>query len=126
MSRDIPDRDQNILWGRSGNRCAMPDCHGELVIEKKTEGDRSSVIGEMAHIKGEKPTAPRHGVNMIDKERNCYENLILLCAIHHKEIDDQLNTYTVEKLHEMKEKHEKWVRDSTEQQVKTYLSQSLT
>jgi len=39
--------------------------------------------------KREKPTAARYDAKMADKERNCHENLILLCGDHHKMIDDQ-------------------------------------
>ncbi|RPJ75733.1 MAG: HNH endonuclease, partial [Alphaproteobacteria bacterium] len=99
MSGTIPQRDQKILCTRSGNRCALPKCHKELVINK-TESDRESLIGEMAHIKGEKPEAPRYDDSMTDKQRNAYDNLIFVCTSCHKMIDDQPNTYTVEKLHE--------------------------
>jgi hypothetical protein len=35
-----------------------------------------------------------------------------LCSIHHKLIDDQENTYTVERLHTMKQEHEAFVTSS--------------
>ena len=44
--------------------------------------------------------------------RDQYDNLILLCNLHHKVIDDQPNTYHVQALKEMKASHEKWVRAS--------------
>ena len=37
------------------------------------------------------------------------ENLILLCGIHHKMVDDQSSTYTVESLRDIKNTHEAWV-----------------
>ena len=39
------------------------------------------------------------------EERNKYDNLILMCKVHHKIIDDQPNTYTVEVLKSMKAAH---------------------
>lgn len=45
-------------------------------------------------------------------KRDKYANLLLLCKIHHKVIDDQPGQYTVECLDELKREHEKWVRDS--------------
>lgn len=108
MSGNILARDQKILCVRSGGRCAIPECRKEIII--KTPGDRESFIGEMAHIKGEKEGAARFDPNMTDKERNSYDNLILVCGNHHKTIDDQKNTYTVEKLVEIKKQHEEWVR----------------
>jgi len=116
MSGAIPPRDQKILCTRSGNRCALSDCHKELV-KNKTENDPESMIGVMAHIKGEKEGASRYDPNMTDKERQSYENLILLCGSCHKIIDDQPNKYTVEELLQIKRKHEKWIVDSTKEEV---------
>ncbi len=116
MSGNIPLKDQKILCTKSGNRCAIPKCRKELVIDR-TEDDCESIIGEMAHIKGEKPTAPRYNSDMTDNERNSYENLIFVCGNCHKIIDDQRNTYTSEKLHEVKKQHEEWVLESTKKEV---------
>lgn len=41
-----------------------------------------------------------------------YANLILLCNVHHKQVDDQVNHFTVERLTSMKMEHELWVRTS--------------
>ncbi|MEW6379076.1 MAG: ABC-three component system protein [bacterium] len=116
MSGNIPLRDQKILCLRSGNRCAIPECHKELIINK-TQGDCESIIGEMAHIKGENPNSARYDADMTDKERNCYDNLILVCGNCHKMIDDQVNTYTIGKLCQIKKQHEKWINESTEKEV---------
>jgi hypothetical protein len=45
------------------------------------------------------------------EQRNIYTNLILLCNNHHKVIDSQENEYTVQRLNEIKQAHEKWVRE---------------
>ena len=78
---------------KSGGRCAIPECRRELVIDK-TLADKESIVGEMAHIKGEKQKSSRYDTNMTDKERNSYDNLILVCRIHHKMIDDQAKADT--------------------------------
>jgi hypothetical protein len=116
MSGTIPNRDQKVLCTRSGNRCAMPECRKVLVVDK-TENDRESLVAQMAHIKGEKPAAPRYDANMTELEKNSCNNLILVCDNCHKVIDDQPNTYTVEKLYEIKCQHEKWVIESTEKEI---------
>jgi hypothetical protein len=116
MSGNIPQRDQKILCLKSGNCCALPECRQKLVINK-ISSDKESIIGEMAHISGEKPSAARYDKNMTEKERNCYENLILVCSNHHKVIDDQLQTFTVEKLYEIKKNHEQWVDNVTRQEM---------
>lgn len=54
MSGSIGRKDQNVLCTKSWNRCAMPDCRKELVAEGNDK-DRSSLVAQMAHVKGEKP-----------------------------------------------------------------------
>ncbi|MBU1208598.1 MAG: hypothetical protein KKH04_17015 [Proteobacteria bacterium] len=97
--------DLKKLWGRSGNICSFPGCGVELAQEKKV----NRVIGEEAHIKGEKPTAPRYDPNQTEEERESYENRILLCPTHHTEIDSDPETWTVERLKQMKADHEQQV-----------------
>lgn len=116
MSSTIPVREQRVLCTKSGNRCAISECRKVLVVDK-TENDRESLAAAMAHIRGEKPTAKRYDTSMADSERNSYDNLILVCPNCHKVIDDQPNTYTVEKLHKIKSQHEKWVIESTEKEI---------
>jgi len=114
MSGTIPIKDQKLLAFRCGNRCA--NCKS-ILIEDATEVDPASILGYMAHIKGEKPTSARYDAKMPEKERNQYPNLIVLCGNCHKKIDDQPNTYTVEKLCVMKKKHESWIKESTKTEV---------
>ena len=98
--------DLKTLWGRSGNICSFPDCGVELAQEKVAD----RVIGEEAHIKGEKPSAPRYDPKQSEEERNSYENLILLCPTHHTEIDAEPIIWTVERLKKMKVSHEEEVK----------------
>lgn len=98
-----------LLWGKSGSICAFPDCKRELVIDE-TETDDPSLIGEEAHIVARKPDGPRGESDLTPEERDYYNNLILLCSIHHKQVDDQNKEFTVEKLNDFKRQHESWVR----------------
>ncbi len=111
----ISDKTRKTLWGRSGNRCA--DCRQELVIEG-TPADNESVVGEECHIVSGKPNGPRYDSEVPAERLDDPENLILLCRVHHKMVDDQNETFTVQALQELKAKHEKWVastlRDGTE------------
>lgn len=100
-----------MIWGRSGNMCAFPGCKKVLVIDE-TATDDPSVIGEEAHIVAQKPDGPRGNSDTPLEQRDKYENLILLCSIHHKIIDDQHQEYTVDNLKHFKITHENWVRDN--------------
>lgn len=116
MSSSISTRDQKILCTKSGNRCAMPNCKKELVVDGNDE-DRSSLIAEIAHIKGEKLGSARYDPKMPYEDRNKHENLIFVCPSCHKKIDDQPNTYTTEKLVEIKRQHEQWIIESTRSEM---------
>jgi hypothetical protein len=63
-------------------------------------------IGEICHIKAAKAGGPRYAAQQTQAERHGYDNLILLCAKHHTVIDDDEETYTVERLLKMKAEHE--------------------
>lgn len=67
-------------------------------------------MGEEAHIKGEKPSAPRYDPAQSPVERESYANRILLCPTHHTEIDSDPATWTVARLQQMKTDHENQVR----------------
>jgi len=108
----INEKDKKHLGWKSGDRCAISTCRRELIIDT-VGSDSSSIIGEMAHIKGENPGSARYDPNMTDKERNSYSNLILLCNVCHKIVDDNPTEYTVEKIQEIKRDHEKYIREST-------------
>lgn len=105
--KQILNRDLKLLWGRAGNRCAL--CKRELVHDK-TDLDRDVVVGEEAHIVSASPNGPRGDDPLPLEKRYFYENLMLLCREDHKIIDEQVNTFTVDRLHRIKEDHEAWVR----------------
>ena len=97
----ISDKTRKSLWGRSGNRCAM--CRRELIIES-TPNDDESIVGDECHIISGKGQGPRHDhlfpLDRLDEPAN----LILLCRVHHKMVDDQCDTYTADILRQMKAK----------------------
>lgn len=100
-----------MLWGRAAKRCAI--CKNDLIINS-TVHDDESVIGEECHIISAQPNGPRYNSEFPPIEIDSYNNLILLCRIHHKIIDDQHETYTAEILYSMKTNHEKWVAEKFE------------
>jgi hypothetical protein len=102
----VSEKTRKILWGRSGNRCAQ--CRHELVIDG-APADDESVVGNECHIVSGKSQGPRHDPAFPPERLDEPENLILLCPVHHKMIDDQCETYTREVLQRLKANHEKWV-----------------
>lgn len=102
----ISDKTRKILWGRSGNRCAI--CKKELVVDSTPHSDES-VVGDECHIISPQPNGPRHDPSYPPEKLDSYENLLLLCRVHHKVIDDQVDTYLVDILRQFKANHEAWV-----------------
>jgi hypothetical protein len=101
----ISDKTRKKLWAKSGNRCAI--CKSELF--SKEEGGESLNIGEECHIISKKPKGPRHVKGLADYDE--YENLILLCRNHHKEIDTLTESFPEEVLRYMKLNHDNWVKN---------------
>lgn len=109
----ISDKNRKILWGKSGNKCAM--CRHILVFDS-TQKDSESVVGEECHIISGANKGPRSNPDFPKDKIDDVSNLILLCRIHHKQIDDQIETYTPQRLRTIKDKHEKWVEDKLKEQ----------
>jgi hypothetical protein len=93
------EKTYRLLYAKSGNRCAFPNCTIPI-------SDGQVLLGEAAHIKAEGSGGPRYDADQTAEERRGYDNLILLCLIHHKFVDDDPIAYTVERLRQMKCDHE--------------------
>lgn len=116
-------RDIKRLFALSGNLCAFPKCQSAIV-----EG--GSLIGEVCHIAADRPGGPRYDAMQTDAERQGFNNLLLMCANHHKVVDDDIESYSVERLLRMKVAHEnstKPLEDSsaTQTAVQLIIDQSV-
>jgi len=113
----ITNKSIKLLWSNAAGICSFYGCNERLSVEQAA-GVTPYTLGEMAHIKGNKPGSNRYDELQSDLERDSYENLILLCPTHHTLIDKAENEseYTVELLHQMKNEHENFIsnRLSTE------------
>ena len=94
------------LLVRSGGRCAL--CYDELLTSTFTS--RPVYLGQRAHIVGRSTNAksPRGEHDLPVEHRDDPDNLLLLCAACHSEIDagSNLSAFTVERLRELKYRHE--------------------
>jgi len=104
--------DRKLLWGRSGNECAFPECGQALTMIPAEVGAESAspvpvVVGDEAHIVAEEDKGPRGDPSMPVSDRNAYLNRILLCPKHHRLIDkDRGIHFSVTQLQRMKADHE--------------------
>jgi len=102
-------RDIHKLIADSGGRCNFPGC-GEKVIFEYEDGTFVKIV-EFCHIIGESPKGPRGHPNFSELEKENPENIILLCANHHKIIDNNIDEYPVDILKQMKTNHTQWVNE---------------
>lgn len=105
-------RDRILLWGRSANRCAFPNCR-RLLTRKAEETTRDTNLSQEAHIVAAREDGPRGNSPMTRAQRDAYPNRILLCLEHHKIIDDDPDHWKVDRLLAMKAGHEAWVESVT-------------
>jgi hypothetical protein len=104
----ISDKTRKVLWGRSGNLCAI--CRQKLVVDE-TSLDFESVVGEECHIHSGAINGPRYDASFDMQSIDGQENLLLLCRVHHKMVDDQNEAYTGDLLRTIKANHERWVEE---------------
>jgi hypothetical protein len=108
------DATKRLVLARSGNHCAFPSCGTEITTG---HGVSAVMIGEIAHIAGEKPNSARYDPNMTDAERNAEDNLLALCPTHHTVIDTQEWQYSTPFLRQRKQEHEQAALLSVKRQL---------
>jgi len=80
--------------------CYWPKCEEPIV---RFVNARPVNNFETAHIRAANKDGPRYAEGMTDEERNSFENLILLCLVHHKIVDKlQPNAFSIELLQSWK------------------------
>lgn len=107
----ISQRTAKTIWGQCAGRCCI--CKKEVIYQD--DGRTPSLVGEVAHIVGEKPAAARGDSPMSLEERDLPDNLLLLCREHHKIVDDDPEAYPVKLLHESKNQHLQWIAESLQE-----------
>ena len=80
------------LFGQASS-CAHPECSTPLVFE---EHNKRTVIAQIAHIRSESKIGPRHQADYKDVDE--FENLLLLCGVHHPPVDQHESVYPVVEL----------------------------
>jgi hypothetical protein len=93
---------QRYLWARSGGHCANPSCRVYLFADA---GDLKVEFGELAHIIAASDQGPRADAKLPALRRADVENIVLLCANCHTQVDRAPGFYTVEVLREWQRVH---------------------
>ncbi|MGW6619597.1 hypothetical protein ACWF99_00110 [Nocardia sp. NPDC055002] len=115
MARTYLEKTIKLLFG-GARRCAFPGCDTALIFEDR---GAISVVAEIAHIRSEKRNGPRFDPTYPLEAINLPENLLLLCGVHHKPVDEHASRYPVPELLRWKARQisDGTMRDLSERQV---------
>lgn len=102
----VPQKVQSALWARAAGRCQYRGCNQDLVGDL-ISGNEDALFGFIAHIVGDSAEGPRGDPVRSPLLAKSLNNLMLMCAIHHKLIDvDGLADHPEPLLIAMKAGHE--------------------
>jgi hypothetical protein len=102
----ISPKTQIALWARAAGRCEYRGCNSELVGDL-IAGNEDGTYGFVAHIVADAPNGPRGDPIRSPRLAKDLNNLMLLCATHHKLIDiEEVDQHPEDILSEMKLEHE--------------------
>jgi hypothetical protein len=107
-SPDFPPRTIKTLARRAAFLCSNPDCRASTV-GPNSDPQKSTTIGEAAHILGARPASKRFREDMTEGARAAITNGIWLCRNCHKQVDADENRYTSDVLFAWREQHERFV-----------------
>lgn len=105
------------LFLLSGNECAWRGCNAVLIDSEGT------MIGDIAHIEAAMPGGKRFNPDMTNEQRRSPDNLMLLCASHHRKIDGKGSTHKPKDLWKIKAAHEKRFRAAEASILKRFETQ---
>ncbi len=104
----ISNKTKRLLQLRSGGYCQNPACRRDFSVFFQN-GDVTS-LEELAHVIGQSEQGPRGRSDLGARERDEYENIILLCPSCHTLIDKSPDQFPVKTLREWKHRHEDAIR----------------
>ena len=109
----IPKPVQSLLWLRAGGRCEFRGCNKILYEDDVTKDPING--SNIAHIISWTEAGPRGDKELSPKLSIDIRNLMLMCPEHNHLIDksENIEKYTVSFLQEMKNEHERSIRELT-------------
>ncbi|WCK69483.1 SAVED domain-containing protein [Agrobacterium tumefaciens] len=106
----VDQKTQRALWARAAGRCQYRGCNCELVGELLS-GKEDKMFGFVAHVVADSPNGARGHPTRSALLAKDISNLMLLCATHHRLIDDEApDDHPEDLLLRMKDEHERRVR----------------
>lgn len=108
MKPDFNKATIDTLAKRAAFKCSNPDCR-VTTIGPNEDSNKSTLIGEAAHIHGARNGSKRYLSNMHDAARSEITNALWLCRNCHKRIDSDDQQYTANLLFAWRNLHEEYV-----------------
>ncbi|TSE06973.1 hypothetical protein [Aquimarina algiphila] len=108
MAPDFNNKTISTLAKRAAYLCSNPDCRTQTVGPNE-DPNKSTVIGEAAHIYGARPRSKRYVSIMTDVARANITNGVWLCRNCHKLIDTDYQKFSSDILFAWREEHEKYI-----------------
>jgi hypothetical protein len=107
--RSYSSKTLKVLFGLSGNKCAVPGCNNPI-IKVGTDLSDELVVGQICHIFAASDDGPRGKSGLTAAQKNAPSNLILCCPTHHVVVDGQHMDYPASDLLEWKRTQERAYR----------------
>ncbi|MCG9745808.1 hypothetical protein [Shewanella sp. Isolate8] len=108
MNPDFSKSTIDTLAKRAAFKCSNPDCRVSTIGPNK-DANKSTLIGEAAHIHGARVGSKRYVESMSDAARSEITNALWLCRNCHKMIDSDERRYTANILFAWRTTHEEYV-----------------
>lgn len=108
--RSYTDKTLRALLFENGPFC--PKCQKELVYVVPRDDQENTNVADICHVLPHGQQGPRAAESTTRKARNLSKNLLVLCKVCHKIVDDDPFTYTGARLLELKANHVAWVKRS--------------
>ncbi len=100
----ISDSVRYRLWSRSAGHCQFPGCNEDLTRDDLTAS--FGVFGQIAHIVAASEDGPRGDAVRSTLLATEYENLLMLCYRHHRQVDTYVEAYPESTFRDFKVQHE--------------------
>jgi hypothetical protein len=110
-TRNFPEPIKRLLWGRAAGRCQFPGCNKDLTRDPVTR--QAGNFADKAHIRAFGSSGPRARAGRTGAQSHVLDNLMLLCGVHHREVDGSSSLYPPTTLERYKREHEARVRRAT-------------
>lgn len=109
----IPSKTKSALWAKAGGRCEYRGCN-EYLVGDLVAGKTYGIYGYIAHIVADISGGPRGDDKRSPELCRDLDNLMLMCARHHKLIDvEDVDGHPEDLLLTMKEEHEARIETNT-------------